>query len=220
MHLGGGFGRRASSHDFVEQAVLIAKQLPGTPIKLIWSREEDMTHGRYHPITQCKLTGGFDAQGNLTALHMRLSGQSIVASLLPQLLKDGMDPFVFQGLNPSGAEGVFGYEIPNLLIDHAMRNTHITAGVLARGEQQSERHLSRVLHGRAGASRRPGPARVPAQADGKPSQAPGCAQRRGRKGRLGQTGGRRAFPRPRAAHGLWQLCGGGRGSLDQTPKVS
>ena len=128
MHLGGGFGRRASSHDFVEQAVLIAKQLPGTPIKLIWSREEDMTHGRYHPITQCKLTGGFDAQGNLTALHMRLSGQSIVASLLPQLLKDGMDPFVFQGLNPSGAEGVFGYEIPNLLIDHAMRNTHITPG--------------------------------------------------------------------------------------------
>ncbi|MBV9632282.1 MAG: xanthine dehydrogenase family protein molybdopterin-binding subunit [Xanthobacteraceae bacterium] len=128
MHLGGGFGRRASSHDFVEQAVLIAKQLPGTPVKLIWSREEDMTHGRYHPITQCKLTGGFDAQGNLTALHMRLSGQSIVASLLPQLLKDGMDPFVFQGLNPSGAEGVFGYEIPNLLIDHAMRNTHITPG--------------------------------------------------------------------------------------------
>jgi isoquinoline 1-oxidoreductase beta subunit len=59
---------------------------------------------------------------------MRLSGQSIVASLLPQLLKDGMDPFVFQGLNPSGAEGVFGYEIPNLLIDHAMRNTHITPG--------------------------------------------------------------------------------------------
>jgi isoquinoline 1-oxidoreductase subunit beta len=128
MHLGGGFGRRASSHDFVEQAVLIAKQMPGTPIKLIWSREEDMTHGRYHPITQCKLTGGFDAQGNLTALHMRISGQSIVANLLPQLLKDGMDPFVFQGLNPSGTEGVFGYTIPNLLIDHAMRNTHITPG--------------------------------------------------------------------------------------------
>jgi isoquinoline 1-oxidoreductase beta subunit len=128
MHLGGGFGRRASSHDFVEQAVLIAKQMLGTPVKLIWSREEDMTHGRYHPITQCKLTGGFDTQGNLTALHMRISGQSIVASLLPQLLKDGMDPFVFQGLNPSGAEGVFGYEIPNLLIDHAMRNTHITPG--------------------------------------------------------------------------------------------
>jgi isoquinoline 1-oxidoreductase beta subunit len=128
MHLGGGFGRRASSHDFVTHAVLIAKQMPGVPVKLIWSREEDMTHGRYHPITQCKLTGGLDAQGNLTALHMRISGQSIVASLLPQLLKDGMDPFVFQGLNPQGPEGQFGYTVPNLLVDHAMRNTHITPG--------------------------------------------------------------------------------------------
>jgi isoquinoline 1-oxidoreductase beta subunit len=128
MHLGGGYGRRASSHDYVTQSVQIAKQMPGVPVKLIWSREEDMTHGRYHPITQCKLTGGLDAQGNLTALHMRLSGQSIVANLLPQLLKDGMDPFVFQGLNPQGPEGQFGYTVTNLLIDHAMRNTHITPG--------------------------------------------------------------------------------------------
>ena len=65
------------------QAVLIAKQMPGTPVKLMWSREEDMTHGRYHPITQCKMTGGLDAHGNVTALHMRISGQSILASVLP-----------------------------------------------------------------------------------------------------------------------------------------
>jgi isoquinoline 1-oxidoreductase subunit beta len=128
VHLGGGFGRRASSHDYVQQSVLIAKQMPGTPVKLIWSREEDMTHGRYHPITHCKLTGGLDKDGNLVALHMRISGQSIVANLLPQLLRDGMDPFVFQGLNPSGTEGQFGYTIPNLLIDHAMRNTHVPPG--------------------------------------------------------------------------------------------
>ena len=128
MSLGGGFGRRASSHDFVQQAVLIAKQMPGTPIKLIWSREEDMTHGRFHPTSQCKMTGGLDDKGNLTSLHMRISSQSIVASLIPQLLKDGMDSFVFQGLNPTGPEGQFGYEIPNLLIDHAMRNPHITPG--------------------------------------------------------------------------------------------
>ena len=48
MPLGGGFGRR-TAHDYVQQATLIAKQMPGTPVKLIWSREEDMTHGRYHP---------------------------------------------------------------------------------------------------------------------------------------------------------------------------
>src|SRR3954452_4870769 len=62
--LGGGFGRRGRV-DYVTQAVLIAKQMPGTPIKLLWSREEDMAHGRYHPVTQCKMTGAFDADNNL-----------------------------------------------------------------------------------------------------------------------------------------------------------
>ena len=81
---------------------LVAKQMPGTPVKLLWSREEDMTHGRYHPVTQCKLTGAFDAENNLTGLHMRISGQSVVASITPQVLKDGMDPFTFQGVAPSG----------------------------------------------------------------------------------------------------------------------
>ena len=124
MPLGGGFGRR-TTNDFVQQAVAIAKQIPGTPVKLIWSREEDMTHGRYHPITQAKLVGAFDANNNLTALHMRISGQSIIAFVAPQSLQNGKDPFVFQGLNPGGPEGAFGYTIPNLLIDHAMRNPHI-----------------------------------------------------------------------------------------------
>jgi isoquinoline 1-oxidoreductase beta subunit len=125
--LGGGFGRRGRT-DYVRQSVLIAMQMPGTPVKLIWTREEDMTHCAYHPITQCKLTGGFDAAGNLVGLHMRISGQSILASLAPQNLQNGMDPVTFQGLNPGGAEGQFGYNIPNLLIDHAMRNTHVLAG--------------------------------------------------------------------------------------------
>ena len=80
--LGGGFGRRGRT-DYVRQAVLIAKQMPGTPVKLMWSREEDMTHGFYHPITQCKMTAGFDANNNLTALHMRISGQSILATVFP-----------------------------------------------------------------------------------------------------------------------------------------
>jgi isoquinoline 1-oxidoreductase beta subunit len=122
--LGGGFGRR-TTHDYVQQAVAIAKQIPGTPIKLIWSREEDMTHGRYHPVTQAKMVGALDANNNLTGLHMRISGQSILAFVNPQNLQNGKDPFVFQGLNPGGEEGQLGYTIPNLLIDHAMRNPHI-----------------------------------------------------------------------------------------------
>ncbi len=124
MPPGGGFGRR-TTHDYVKQVVAIAKQMPGTPVKLIWSREEDMTHGRYHPITQAKMVGAFDSNNNLTALHMRISGQSILAYVAPQNLQNGKDPVVFQGLNAGGAESAFGYTIPNLLIDHAMRNPHI-----------------------------------------------------------------------------------------------
>lgn len=124
--LGGGFGRRGMT-DYVRQAVLIAKQMPGTPIKLLWSREEDMAHGRYHPITQCKMTGAFDADNNLVALHYRLSGQSILFSLRPEALQNGMDPAAFQGVAQSG-EAAFGYSVPNLLIEHAMRNPHVPPG--------------------------------------------------------------------------------------------
>jgi isoquinoline 1-oxidoreductase beta subunit len=127
INLGGGFGRRGAFQDYVVQAVLIAKQMPGTPVKLLWTREEDMRQGRFHPVTQCKLVGAFDASNNLTSLHMRISGQSILASARPEALDNGKDPATFQGLNPKG-EFAFGYDVPNLLIDHAMRNTHVPPG--------------------------------------------------------------------------------------------
>ena len=124
--LGGGFGRRGMT-DYVRQAVLIAKQMPGTPVKLLWSREEDMVHGKYHPVTQCKLTGAFDADNNLTALHVRLSGQSILFSVRPAALENGKDPAAFQGFNASG-EAAIGYTVPNLLVEHSMRNPHVPPG--------------------------------------------------------------------------------------------
>jgi isoquinoline 1-oxidoreductase subunit beta len=124
---GGGFGRRART-DYVTQAVQIARQMPGTPIKLLWSREEDMTQGTYHPITMCKLTAALDKDNNVTGLRMRISGQSILAGIAPDRLDKGRDPAVFQGLNPGGTEGAIGYDIPNVLIDHAMRNPHLTPG--------------------------------------------------------------------------------------------
>jgi isoquinoline 1-oxidoreductase subunit beta len=127
IHLGGGFGRRGMT-DYVRQAVAIAKEMPGTPVKMIWSREEDMLHGRYHPVTQCKMTAGLDAQGNITGLHMRISGQSILATVAPQNIVNGKDPVVFQGLNAPGPEASIGYSFPNLLVDHAMRNPHVPAG--------------------------------------------------------------------------------------------
>jgi len=128
LHLGGGFGRRGAVHDWVRQAVDIAKQMPGVPVKLLWTREEDMQHGRYHPVTQCKMTAGLDADGNVTALHMRLAGQSILAGIAPQNVRNGLDPVQFQGLNAPGPEASIGYSFPNLLVDHAMRNPHVPPG--------------------------------------------------------------------------------------------
>ena len=127
LDLGGGFGRRGAFQDYVTQAVLVAKQMPGTPVKLLWTREEDMLHGRYHPVMHCKLTGAFDANNNLTGLRIRLSGQSILANVLPHMLDKGKDQLTFQGLWPAG-DFAFGYSIPNLLIDHSMRNPHILPG--------------------------------------------------------------------------------------------
>lgn len=127
IHLGGGFGRRGAT-DFIRTAVAIAKQLPGTPIKMVWSREEDMAQGRFHPVTQCKLVAGLDEKGEITGLTMRISGQSILSFVNPQAIKDGKDPVVFQGLNPPGPEASIGYTFPNLLVDHAMRNPHVPPG--------------------------------------------------------------------------------------------
>ena len=133
-HLGGGFGRRAAFQDFVTQAVLIAKQMPGTPVKLIWSREEDMTQGYFHPVSMAKATGTLDDKGNLVALHMRLSGQSIAIVQRPQAMQNGKDPIAFLGLapddpaRPTANDQAICYAVPNLLVDHAMRNPHVPPG--------------------------------------------------------------------------------------------
>src|SRR6201999_4338994 len=94
---------------------------------LLWTRGEDMQHGNYHPVTQVKMTGAFDADNNLTALRMRISGQSILFSLRPEALVSGKDPATFAGLNATG-EAAIGYSVPNLLIDHSMRNPHVPPG--------------------------------------------------------------------------------------------
>jgi isoquinoline 1-oxidoreductase beta subunit len=124
VDLGGGFGRR-TTHDWLIDAVTIARQVPGVPVKTMWTREEDMVQGRYHPVTKCRLVAGLDANGEVTGLHMRISGQSILTFAFPGGLQNGRDPVQFQGLNPGGAEGQIGYTFPNLLVDHAMRNTHV-----------------------------------------------------------------------------------------------
>jgi isoquinoline 1-oxidoreductase beta subunit len=128
LHLGGGFGRRGAFHDFVRQAVQIAREFPDTPVKLLWTREEDMMHGAYHPITKCKLTAALDESGNMTALRVRISGQSILATVMPDRIKpDTGDAVTFQCYAPKGDHAI-SYTFPNLLVDHAMRNPHVPPG--------------------------------------------------------------------------------------------
>jgi isoquinoline 1-oxidoreductase beta subunit len=126
--LGGGFGRRGGTQDYVHQAVAIAKEFPGIPVKLIWSREEDQAHDFYRPISQCKLSAGLDADGKLTGLHVRVSGQSINATLNPKNIVGGKDMRQLQGYYAEPGDAQLGYTVPNLLIEYAMRNTHVPVG--------------------------------------------------------------------------------------------
>jgi isoquinoline 1-oxidoreductase beta subunit len=126
--LGGGFGRRGGTQDYVRQAALIAKQLPGTPIKLIWTREEDMTHDFYRPIGQARLQAGLNSQGELVGLHLRVSGQSINAFAAPHNIVNGKDRRQLQGYWKEPGESQLGYTVPNMRIEYAMRNTHVPVG--------------------------------------------------------------------------------------------
>ena len=126
--LGGGFGRRGGTQDYVRQAALIAKQFPGTPIKLIWTREEDMTQDYFRPIGQCRLVAGIDAKGEMVGLHLRVSGQSINAYVSPHNIVDGKDRRQLQGYWKDPGESQLGYTVPNLKVEYAMRNTHVPVG--------------------------------------------------------------------------------------------
>ncbi|MGZ5698456.1 MAG: molybdopterin cofactor-binding domain-containing protein, partial [Usitatibacter sp.] len=126
--LGCGFGRRGGNQDYTTQATLIAKQFPGVPVKLIWSREEDIQHDFYRPISQCKLTAGLDDQGNLTGMHIRVSGQSINAFVNPASIADGKDKRQLQGMWEEPGDAQLGYTYPNFLLEYAMRNTHVPVG--------------------------------------------------------------------------------------------
>src|SRR4030081_1424723 len=209
--LGGGFGRRGRS-DYVTQAVSIAKQMPGTPVKLLWSREEDMQHCTYHPVTQCRLSAGLDDKGNLDALHIRISGQSILTAIFPTRLVNGMDPATFQGLAKTG-EAAIGYTVPNLLVDHAMRNPHVPPGFW-RGVNVNQNAIylecfMDELAKEAGVD----PVEFRRKLKANHPKPPRGANGGGGAEGGGKAGARRRVPRYRPAHGLWQLRGGRRRGL-------
>ena len=126
--LGGGFGRRGGTQDYVHQAVAIAKEFPDTPVKLIWSREEDQAHDFFRPISVCKMSAGLDEKGELVGLHVKSSGQSINAWLNPTGIQNGKDRRQMQGWWEEPNDAQLGYTVPNLLIEYVMRNTHVPVG--------------------------------------------------------------------------------------------
>ncbi|MGE4013861.1 MAG: molybdopterin cofactor-binding domain-containing protein, partial [Alphaproteobacteria bacterium] len=122
LHVGGGFGRRGAFQDYVTQSVLIAKAVPGRPVKLTWTREEDMQHGFYRPVAMAKFVCGLDAKGEPIAWQNRSAGQSIIASVFPGRVGAGADLHALAGLHD------MSYAFPNVLIDYAMRNTAVPVG--------------------------------------------------------------------------------------------
>src|SRR5438552_18259447 len=102
--------------------------MTGVPIKMIWSREEDTTHDFFRPISQCRGVAGLDESGNVVGLNLRVSGQSINAFLNSPQAKDGKDDRQLQGYTDKPGDAQLGYSVPNLLIEYAMRNTHVPVG--------------------------------------------------------------------------------------------
>ncbi len=123
MMLGGGFGRRAPIQEYVRQAVVIAKEFE-QPVKLIWSREQDIAHDLYRPFGMARLTAGLDNAGMPVAWTVRLAGPSFVASLVPGFGNDIIDRTFVSGL----AEEM-PYDVPNYLVDYVICPTSVPLGV-------------------------------------------------------------------------------------------
>ena len=118
--LGGGYGRKLEL-DFQIQAAQIAKAV-GKPVKLLWSREDDMQHDFYRPLSLHQMTAGLDAAGNVTTFYSKLTSPSVTARAFPPVVQNGKDPFMAEG-----AENLT-YKIPNIVIENVIHDTGIRVG--------------------------------------------------------------------------------------------
>jgi isoquinoline 1-oxidoreductase subunit beta len=121
--LGGGFGRRAAIQEFVRQAVTIAKEVD-VPVKLLWSREEDIKHDYYRPFGMARLVAGLGADGLPVAWKVRLAGPSFVHGLVPGFGMTFVDRTFISGLAEEMA-----YDVPNYLVDYVVEQSPVPLGV-------------------------------------------------------------------------------------------
>jgi len=120
-YLGGGFGRRVEV-DYAIDAAEISKLAGGIPVKMVWSREDDMTHDSYRPAGLYTLTAGMDNGGNVTAFRFHSTSPSISARLFPSIVKDGIDPFAVEGIDN------FPYAVHDTKMTYVMHDTGVTPG--------------------------------------------------------------------------------------------
>ena len=121
--VGGGFGRRLVAFDFALQSALISKAV-GRPVKVIWSREEDMQHDIYRPATLHRITAGINEYGKLRAIAHRLVSPSILQYVYAPAVTDVYDPSCLEGLLETH------YEIPNIRVDFKLLHVPVPTSVL------------------------------------------------------------------------------------------
>jgi len=119
-YLGGGFGRRGEV-DYIVQAVMVSKAA-GKPVKLIWSREEDIQHDFYRPVSLARLRAGLDAGGKVTAWDFKIVSPSIMTRVFPQRVKNRLDPSSVEGAIESP------YAPANRRIEYAMKEVGVPVG--------------------------------------------------------------------------------------------
>jgi CO/xanthine dehydrogenase Mo-binding subunit len=190
--LGGGFGRRIDA-DFVAQAVEISKAV-GAPVKLLWTREDDMTHDFYRPVSYHQLSGGLDAQGRPVALKFHLTSPSVTSRLFPPFIKDGVDPLMTEA-------AVVPYDIPHQFADVVIHDTGMRVGYLRSVSHalNSFAYESFMDELAAAAGKDPYQFRL-GLLDSSPPEARPRARGRGQLGHAGSAGGSAASASWRATH--------------------
>ena len=175
-----------SVHDEVVQAVAVSKAV-GKPVKLIWTREEEIRHGRYRTQAAIRFKAGFAADGTPVALDMRNSA----GSSNPANVKNGVDPQTLQGLINTG------YQLPNFRIVSILKNTHVPLGSWrAPGHSQNVFFMESFIDEMAHATGKD-PVELRRKLLARSARFPAGARCPGREGRLGQADAARQRARHR-----------------------